>query len=414
MTDVLPNVMYVSSILSVIAYKLYTVRHLTEADFFTFYGIAVTAYILSRFALAERYKTKKYDHEYLPSVTVVIPAYNEEKFIGKTVANHAKSDYPKDKLEVIVVNDGSKDRTGEETGKAIQDNPGTSIKLINLPKNVGKRHALAAGFRAATGDVIVTNDSDSFVYPDAVRKIVQHFQDPKVGGVTGHADVYNWKDNLLTQIQYIRYFVAFKVYKSAEALYDMVICLSGCLAAYPKSVIMSVIDEWENQLFWRRPCTYGDDRGLTTFVLRNGYNAVYEPDAKTDTVVPTTLAGFWKQQLRWKKSWLRETYFVGKFMWRRNPIMALGFYSNAFLTVFSFVIVVRVFFLLPVIKSSIPVFYLLGLALVAFVYLAYCNKHGIYQGWIFPVVWSVLYALVLVWQVPIAFATLWDSRWGTR
>ena len=414
MTDVLPNVMYVSSVLSVIAYKLYTVRHLTEADFFTFYGIAVTAYILSRFALAERYKTKKYGLEILPSVTVVIPAYNEEKLIAQTLSYHANSDYPKDKLEVIVVNDGSKDRTAKEVTKAIQDNPGTSIKLINLPENRGKRHALAAGFRAARGDVIVTNDSDSFVYPDAVRKIVQPLQDSSVGGVTGHADVYNWRDNLLTQIQYIRYFVAFKVYKAAESLYNMVICLSGCLAAYRKPVIMNIIDEWENQLFWGRPCTYGDDRGLTTFILRHGYKAVYEPDAKTDTVVPTNLTGFWKQQLRWKKSWLRETYFVGKFMWRRHPIMALSFYSNAFLTVFSFVIVIRVFFLLPAIRSTLPIIYLLGLALVAFVYLAYCNKHGIYQGWIFPIVWSVLYAVVLVWQIPIAFATLRDSRWGTR
>lgn len=414
MTDALPNVMYVSSILSVLVYKLYTVRHLNEADLFTLYGIAVTAYILSRFALAERYKTKKYAHEILPSVTVVIPAYNEEKLIAQVLSYHAKSDYPKDRLELIVVNDGSKDRTAEEVTKAIQDNPGTSIQLINFHENRGKRHALAAGFRAAKGDVLVTNDSDSFVYPDAVRRIVQPLQDALVGGVTGHADVYNWDDNLLTQIQYVRYFVAFKVYKAAEALYSMVVCLSGCLAAYPKAVIMSFLDEWENQLFWGKPCTYGDDRGLTTFILRNGYKSIYEPDSKTDTVVPTNFTGFWKQQLRWKKSWFRETYFVGKFMWRRNPVMALSFYSNAFLTIFSFVIVIRVFFLLPAIRSTIPVFYLLGLALVAFVYLSYCNKYGVYQGWMFPIVWSVMYALVLVWQVPIAFLTLRDSRWGTR
>ena len=414
MKSALPNVMYVSSILAVIVYKLYTVRHLTELDFFAIYSITVTAYILSRFALADRYKTEVYDHEILPRVSLVIPAYNEEKLIGQTISYHARSDYPKDRFEVIVVNDGSKDGTAQEAAKSVRENPGMSIQVINFPENRGKRHALAAGIRAAKGDVIVTNDSDSFVHPEAVRKIVQPFQDERVGGVTGHADVYNWKDNLLTQIQYIRYFVAFKVYKASEALYSMVICLSGCLAAYPKPVIMSFLDEWENQSFWGKPCTYGDDRGLTTFILRKGYKAVYEPTAITDTVVPTALTGFWKQQLRWKKSWLRETYFVGKFMWRRHPVMALSFYSNAFLTIFSFIIVIRVFFLLPAVDSTLPLFYLIGLALVAFVYLAYCNKYGIYQGWIFPIVWSVLYALVLVWQIPIAFATLRDSRWGTR
>lgn len=410
----LPNLMFVSSILSVIVYKLYTVRNISDVDFFAFYGIAVTAYILSRFALAEKFKYQKPGQVFLPSVSIIIPAYNEEKLIAQTLRHHVNSDYPNDQLEIIVVNDGSTDRTAEEVTRVIREHPETSIRLINFPQNQGKRCALAAGARAAAGEIIVTNDSDSFVHPDAVRKIVQPLADHSIGGVTGHADVYNWEENLLTRIQYIRYFVAFRVYKAAESLYNSVICLSGCLAAYPKSVIMRFLDEWENQKFWGMRCTYGDDRGLTTFVLRTGLSAVYEPSAKTETVVPASFQAFWKQQLRWKKSWLRETYFVGKFMWKKHPIMAISFYSNAFLTLFSFVIVLRVFFILPGLESSLPFFYLVGLALVAFVYLAYCNKHGIHQGWIFPILWSVLYALVLVWQIPIAFLTLRDSRWLTR
>lgn len=409
-----PNAIYITSIVFVIIYKAYTVRTFVDADFFTFYGIAVTAYILSRFALAEKYHYKQQKNEFFPKVSVVIPAYNEERHIAKTISHHVKSDYPGELLEIVVVNDGSKDRTEQEIKRAICEHSKASIKLVNLPKNLGKRSALAAGIRNSTGEIVVTNDSDSFVSEDAVRKIVQPFQDESVGGVSGHADVYNWKDNLLTQIQYIRYFVAFKVYKSAEALYDSVVCLSGCLAAYRKSDLMEFLDDWENQKFWGRTCTYGDDRSLTTFILRKGLKTIYEPAAKTETVVPTTMSKFWKQQLRWKKSWLRETYLLGKVMWRKNPMMSLGFYSNAFLTVVSFFIVVRVFFLLPALESTLPIFYILGLALVSFVYLAYCNKHGIYQGWMFPVVWSVLYALVLVWQIPIAFLTLRDSRWGTR
>ncbi len=410
----LPNAMYVSSVLSVILYKVYTVRQFSDVDFFTFYGVAVTAYILSRFALAERFKPKESGQFFLPSVSVVIPAYNEERFIAKTLHHHLNSDYPKDRLEVIVVNDGSRDRTQEEIATVVREHPEASIRLISFPENQGKRRALAAGIRAAKGEVIVTNDSDSFVRPDAVRRIVQPLAESTVGGVSGHADVYNWKENLLTQVQYIRYFVAFRVYKAAESLYSSVICLSGCLAAYPKSLLLRFLDEWENQKFLGRRCTYGDDRGLTTYVLRTGRKAIYEPLSVTETVVPSTFKVFWKQQLRWKKSWLRETYFVGKFMWKRHPVMAISFYSNAFLTMFSFAIVLRVFFILPALESTIPIFYLMGLALVSFVYLAYCNKHGIYQGWIFPIVWSVLYALVMVWQIPIAMLTIRDSRWLTR
>jgi hyaluronan synthase len=411
---ILPNVMFVLSILSVIVYKAYTVRHFTDFDMFTIYGLAVTAYILSRFVLAESYKLPYNPKEYLPSVSIVIPAYNEEKHIAKTLLSHVESDYPKDRMEVIVVNDGSQDRTAEEATKVAQQHPEVPIKIIDHPQNMGKRKAMATGIRAAKGEVIVTNDSDSFVHADAVRWVVQPLQDSKVGGVTGHADVFNWKQNLLTQIQYVRYFVAFRVYKAAEALFYCVICLSGCLAAYRKETIMKFLDEWENQIFLGRLCTYGDDRGLTTFILRNDLKSVYEPRSLSETVVPTAFTGFWKQQLRWKKSWIRETYFASKFMWRKHPVMSIGFYSNAFLTVFSFIIVVRVFFILPAIQSSLPTYYLIGLAIVAFVYLAYCNKYGIYQGWIFPIVWSVLYALVLVWQIPIATLTLRDSRWGTR
>jgi len=408
------NFMYISSILSVTFYKLYTVQHFSNADFFMLYGITVTAYILSRFALAEHYKYKTPMKEFLPKVSVVIPAYNEEEFIAKTVLHHVKSDYPKDRLEIIVVNDGSRDQTAKEVRKVIVEHPEVSIQLIDLSQNRGKRHALAAGVRAAKGDVIVTNDSDSFVHRDALRKIVQPLLEESVGGVSGHADVYNWKDNLLTQIQYIRYFVAFRVYKSAESIYDSVVCLSGCLSAYRKSVLMQFLEEWENQRFLGSPCTYGDDRSLTTFILRRGLKTIYEARAKTETVVPTTMSKFWKQQLRWKKSWLRESYFVGRFIWRKHPMMALSFYSNVFLTIFSFVIVVRVFFILPATQSTLPIFYIIGLALVSFVYLAYCNKHGIYQGWSFPIVWSVLYALILVWQIPLALITLRDGRWGTR
>jgi hyaluronan synthase len=232
--------------------------------------------------------------------------------------------------------------------------------------------------------------------------------------VTGHADVYNWKENLLTRIQYIRYSVAFRVYKSAEALFHSVVCLSGCMAAYRRSTLLSFLEDWENQTFWRTRCTYGDDRSITTFLLRRGYKCTFVPEAKTETVVPSTFKKFWKQQLRWKKSWIRETYLAAKFMWRKHPVMSLSFYSNALLTLLSFYIVLRVFFVLPALEGSLPIIYLLGLGLVSFIYLSFCNRHGIYQGWIFPLLWSMLYALILVWQIPYAILTLRDTGWGTR
>lgn len=378
------------------------------------YNLILTGYIFSRFGLAFFYKPPPSNGS-RPTVSVIIPAKNEEKVIAKTVQHHLDSNYPKEKLEIILINDGSTDNTWTEICKikAKLINPHPRFKAINWKVNRGKRRALAQGIRCAQGEIVVVNDSDSFVAPNALIKIVQPFTDSRVAGVVGHTDVHN-TNSVLGKIQSVRYYVAFKVRKAAEAIFKSVICLSGCFAAYRRKYLLEILDEWENQQFLGVKCSYGDDRSLTTLLLRKGYSTLFVPEAKASTMVPETFRKLWKQQLRWKKSWIRESYLASKFMWRRSPFMALSFYANMFLTILSPFMAAYILIYSPLFRSILPATYIAGLCLVALLYAIYYRIENRNNLWMYSFLWGLFYVSVLVWQIFYAFINLRDNRWGTR
>ena len=176
--------------------------------------------------------------------------------------------------------------------------------LERFAKNKGKREAMAAGARRGRGEILLYVDSDSFLRRDAVRKIVQGFADPEVAAVSGHTDVANAHANMLTRMQDVRYYVAFRVMKAAESVFGAVTCCPGCFSAYRRSSVLSILDRWLHQRFLGVQATFGDDRSLTNFLLRR-YKVIYSADAVAVTIVPEHHLKFLKQQLRWKKSWLR-------------------------------------------------------------------------------------------------------------
>src|SRR6185436_8853881 len=100
-----------------------------------------------------------------------------------------------------------------------------------------------------TGEIVIFIDSDSFVDPKAAREMIKYFSNPQIGAVAGHAEVHNAYQNLLTKMQAVRYFVAFKAYKSAEALFGAVTCCSGCCSAYRRESVMKFLELWVRQKF---------------------------------------------------------------------------------------------------------------------------------------------------------------------
>jgi hyaluronan synthase len=177
--------------------------------------------------------------------------------------------------------------------------------------------------------------------------------------------------------------------------------------------MMDFLDVWLDQKFLGRAATFGDDRSLTNFMLRR-WRVVYDAHAVCATIVPATLGVFFRQQLRWKKSWIRESFLASTFMWKRHPLAAFYFYLGV---LFPFVspAVVFIALVLPLLGAgSFSYLYAYGTFLMALLYgLVYLvrYKRGL---WIYGLAFSFFYMVVLVWQTYYALATVRRNHWGTR
>jgi len=400
----------------VLLVKFVTFKSLQNSLIFGIYSIMVSIYILSRFLLAYFYSpVDNADPNYIPTVTFVTPAKDEEDNIGKTLRAILNSNYPKGLFEIIAINDGSADNTLREMKivQSVAEQMGIRLRVVNWKKNRGKRDGMAKGISLSQSEIVVFIDSDSFVQKDTLKHLVKYFADPSIAAVAGHADVYNKDTNMLTRMQCVRYFVAFKAYKSAEALFGSVTCCSGCCSAYRRSYLKEILPKWLNQEFLGVRCTYGDDRSLTNMLLQN-YKAVYAEDAKSSTVVPDTWGKFFKQQMRWKKSWTRESILAARFMWKKNPLMSLSFYVGMILPLVAPLIVIRAILWIPLLRGILPINYILGLMLMSSLYGVYYYIHKRDSLWFYGIIFAWFYSIILVWQLPWAIVRLKDSRWGTR
>lgn len=376
------------------------------------YSVAVGGYLLSRFLFAAFYRPPAPRADRLPSVSVIFPVFNEEHYIERTLTQALEADYPRDRLQVIAVNDGSRDGSFAIMQKVQQKYP--ELVLVNLEKSMGKRGALAAGAQLATGELLVLSDSDSFFAPDALRNIIDGFADPEVLAVTGHCDVENAWTNLLTRMQAVRYYVAFRVMKAAESVFGAVTCLSGPFAAYRREAFMEEVDDWLHQRWFGRPALFGDDRALTNALLRRGGRVIYDARARCTTIVPEDYRTFFAQQMRWKRSWIRESMRAAMFMWKRPPFASISFYLGVALPLLAPLIVLRALVLSPLLERGSPLSFIFGIllmsALVSSVYL-FARRSRL---WIYGIPFCLFYMFVLVWQMPWALLTTTHGKWGTR
>ena len=190
-----------------------------------------------------------------PSLTVVIPAYNEGAMVEKSIASVAAAHYPHDRLEILVVDDGSKDDTWHYIEQAAARFPGL-VTALRHERNQGKRAALATGFRRARGAVLVTIDSDSVIERNALLAIAGPFRDARVGAVAGKVAAYNRNGGFIARMLHVRYILSFDFMRSAQSTFGTVYCCPGALSGYRASVVREVLDAWLNQRFLGAPCTF--------------------------------------------------------------------------------------------------------------------------------------------------------------
>ncbi len=219
------------------------------------------------------------------TVSVIVPAYNEEKVVVRTVKDILASTYRE--LEVIVVDDGSLDNTSQVLRDAYPNEP--RLTLLRIP-NGGKANALNTGLAKAHGDVIVALDADTQFNRDTIARLVRWFTEPKIGAVAGNAKVGN-RINMITRWQALEYIVSQNLERRALSALGTLTVIPGAVGAWRKAALL--------QLGGFTSDTVAEDQDLTISLQKSGWRVVFDNSAVAWTEAPATFRGLAKQRFRW-------------------------------------------------------------------------------------------------------------------
>jgi cellulose synthase/poly-beta-1,6-N-acetylglucosamine synthase-like glycosyltransferase len=405
------------------------------------YGVLVTCVTFATFFGAYRYyrdpaldPTDPRVTNLTPKVSVVVPVKNEERLIRACLLSIVNQSYKN--LELVVVDDKSTDKTPEIVDALAEEH---FFRALHLPKNLGKKKAVEAAIPFTTGEIFAFADSDSILAPDAIEKLVAAFNaHPEAGAVSAHGRALNAEANTLTKIQDTWYDGQFRLAKGLESAYGAVTCASGCLAAWRREAIGPYIHEWATDSFLGEEFRFATDRQMTGYVLRGPskserkereknagdgtppkeprWDVLYSQSAQVWTEVPATWRKFLRQQTRWKKSFIRNLFFTGKFYWRRPALAAWAFYLGILFVLVGPIIAFRAIYFLTMNGDllSAPL-YLSGVFFVGLLYgLDYKGRNPETTYWMYRPLMSLISTFVLSWLLIYAALTIRNPDWLTR
>ena len=247
---------------------------------------------------------------YAPFVSVIVPAFNEEMVIEATLRSLLNSTYSE--FEIIVVDDGSKDRTSEIVREKFGDQP--RVRLFT-ETNAGKANALNHGLRYATGEIVIALDADTIFAPNTIGALAHRFYDPQLGAVAGNAKVGN-RINIVTRWQALEYITSQNMDRRAFATLNCITVVPGAVGAWRRDLV--------DQTGGFTSDTLAEDQDLTLRIRRLGYRIGYEENAIAWTEAPASLSSLAKQRFRW-------AYGTLQCMWKHADALfqprygALGF-----------------------------------------------------------------------------------------
>lgn len=253
--------------------------------------------------------------EFQPLVSVLIPAFNEEKVIASTLASLRTTAWPR--VEFVVIDDGSKDRTAEVVQAIAEEDP--RVRLLRQ-ENAGKAAAANHGLREAHGEIVVAVDADTIVSAEAIPRLVRHFLDPNVTAVCGNVEVGN-VNSWLTAFQAVEYVTSQNFDRRAFSALNCISVVPGALGAWRRQAVLDAGGYSHD--------TLTEDADLTLSVLRAGGRVIYEPEAIGRTEAPESLGAFLKQRFRWTYGtyqclWKhKRAFFRGTLGWIGLPNMVL-------------------------------------------------------------------------------------------
>ncbi len=291
---------------------------------FVFLSLFIVLGLMFVIILASSLRKKRWKDSYEPHVSMIIPVYNEENNIRGCLRSISNSNYPREKIEIILVDDGSEDRT-VEIAKTFK-----GVRIIKQ-EHKGKVDALNLGVSKASNNILVTVDCDVEVHRDFIRNIVKPFSDPKVGAVSGAARVTN-PNSMLTAFQSIEYSLNSILMDSFSTVFGTAFWFWGAVTSLRKDVLKKVGG------FSKR--TETEDFEIMIRIKRQGYNTVSTKHAIGMTNVPQKLHSLFKQRIRWWKGML-QTISINKDMFRPKYgiAMMLLIIMQLFWFAFSFLVI---------------------------------------------------------------------------
>lgn len=266
------------------------------------FGVARFGIVLLLALYRRRHKVA--DSAALPSVSIVVPAYNEEKLITRTINTLLSSEGVQ--FEIIVVDDGSTDKTAQVVLETFAAN--SKVRFIHQ-ENAGKAEALNTGIREAREEIIVALDADTLFMRDTIAQLAKHFVDEKIGAVAGNAKVGN-RINLLTRWQALEYVTSQNLDRRAFEKLNCITVVPGAVGAWRRKAIIDAGGFLSD--------TLAEDADLTMRIVRNGYRVVYEPDAHAYTEAPQSFRSFVNQRFRWMYGTLQACWKHREILFRRR------------------------------------------------------------------------------------------------
>ncbi len=289
--------------------------------------VIMNRYVLG--AVLRRLKGRRFDpvdlaHE--PTVAFIMPLFNEGRGVAATIETLVAQDYPAQKLEVVVVDDASTDDSYRWALEAAKGHP--NVRVLRLPKNSGKRVALVEAVRSTAAEIVISVDSDVLVDKGSVRELVSRFTRPEIAAIGGRTYLYNRQESWLTRMIEVKFFFAQEHLKDLERTNETVMCLSGCLTAYRREVLLELEERLRSREVAGVPIRYGEDRYLTQLIVRRGYRTRFTTAAFCFTEAPASLAPYFSQQLRWRRSNLIDFFCGLRHVWRLPPPVAIHYVSQ--------------------------------------------------------------------------------------
>jgi cellulose synthase/poly-beta-1,6-N-acetylglucosamine synthase-like glycosyltransferase len=238
---------------------------------------------------------------YVPSVSILIPAHNEDHVISRLLDALTQLTYPKNKLQIIVIDDASPDGTGKIVDQYA--NQASFLYVLHRNQKVGgkgKAAAMNAGFALATGEIIISFDADYLPQKDPVTKLVQPFIDPKVGAVQGRPVVMNEPQNLLTRLAALERVGGYRVDQEARNCLGLVPQFGGTIGGFRASILRSLGGFDEKMLT--------EDTDLTFHIIRLGYKVRYVGDAECYEEAVDNWKAYWRQRNRWARGHMQVCF----------------------------------------------------------------------------------------------------------